>query len=98
MGEGERQDLGDGHWLTWRCGALGVATGERRRVVAALEHRSRAGGTCPIRELVLPDEIDTAHVTVGAELICSACGDRGFIQDGRWVRAPQPSGWDGQED
>lgn len=98
MREGEKLDLGDGHWLTWRVDALGIETGERRRVVAAIEHRSRAGETCPIREVMLPDEVDGAHLTLEAELICPVCGDRGFIQDGRWVRAPQPSGWDGQED
>jgi hypothetical protein len=96
--EGEKLDLGDGHWLTWRVDEPHLEVAQGRRIVAVVEHRSRTGKKCPVREFTLPGDVDRAHLTLEAELICPVCAERGFIQSGRWVRAPEPSGWDGQED
>lgn len=88
-------DLGDDHALTF-CNYEG-----EERVAANVWHKKPDGSECvgfiPFEGRAWANafhgKIDTWRVeqdeplTLSPSLLCRACGDHGFVRDGKWVRA-----------
>ena len=89
-------DLGDNHRITFTH-----FQGERR-VAGGVEHLNPATGTACTEWIpfegrtwakAFRDTITTWKVeqddplTLSPSILCRACGDHGFIRDGKWVRA-----------
>jgi hypothetical protein len=92
-------DLGDGHRIVFssyqgepRAGANvvhppvdGKCSGEGW---ISFEGRSWARSFSPGQIATWNVEVDEgARFTISPSILCRACGDHGFIREGRWVRA-----------
>lgn len=91
----DRIDLGDDHTLTY------VEYKGELRVGANVAHKRPDGGDCEgfvafegrswAQSFTTPIatwKVDQAEpLTLSPSLLCKACGDHGFVRDGKWVRA-----------
>ena len=88
-------DLGDGHWIDWtsyhgqRCG--GIITHTTTKNEAGLcsgsfwtdsRYHIDCGKQGPVWKMAGTDE----KPTFTPSFLC-ACGDHGFVRDGKWIRA-----------
>ncbi len=95
MTERDEIELGDGHKLVY-CKFNG-----QRRVAANIEHIRPDGSHCkgfvPFAgrawanefsgRITTWDVIQEEPLTLAPSILCKACGDHGFIRNGKWVRA-----------
>ena len=95
MTEREEIDLGDGHNLVY------TEYKGQRRVGAHIEHIRQDGSHCkgfvPFAgrawanefggRITTWDVIQEEPLTLAPSILCRACGDHGFIRNGKWVRA-----------
>jgi hypothetical protein len=90
----QRIDIGDGHALV-----LVTPDGLTEPTGAQVEHLTPAGALCMGWIMLdVPAVADFPAdgkwqveardpLTLSPSLLCSSCGDHGFVRDGKWVRA-----------
>ena len=97
----QRIDLGSGHWYSWVGWAPDRDLNPQYNDMpddphygATVGHLNQSGEEClgfltfakwapvPVWELESTDPL-----TVSPSVLCTACGDHGFIRDGKWVVA-----------
>ena len=95
MSERDEIDLGDGHRMIF-CDYEG-----QKRVAAHIQHQRRDGAYCvgfiPFKGRAWSNEfngkieewdvVQDDPVTLSPSILCRACGDHGFVRNGKWVRA-----------
>jgi hypothetical protein len=91
----QRIDIGDNHEIVY------LNYGGEERVAIDVFHKTKDGKDCagfvPFRgrawdacfsgEIAAWDVLSIDPLTLSPSILCRACGDHGFIRDGKWVQA-----------
>jgi len=86
-------DLGGGHVLSRVVDNDGTLTGFVDDHPDARNPEQRCGGSVPLdgSRWAQPGRswqlVSEEPLTLSPSLLCSACGDHGFVREGRWVQA-----------